>query len=147
VIEATGRSLADWQAEPCEGAVPARWRTFALLPPRDALYTNCDRRFRLMMDHGAVDEVRALLAMNLDPQLPAMKALGVPEIAAYLAGAIDRETAIQRASQATRNYAKRQITWFRHQLEKPEVVSAQFSESLNPKIFSIIRQFLLTDTA
>ncbi|MGE5477211.1 MAG: tRNA (adenosine(37)-N6)-dimethylallyltransferase MiaA, partial [Bacteroidales bacterium] len=107
VIAATGRSLAEWQAEPCEGAVPARYLTFALLPPRDALYANCDRRFRLMMEHGAVDEVRTLLALNLDPQLPAMKALGVPEISAFVRGEIDRETAIARASTATRNYAKR----------------------------------------
>lgn len=145
VLAATGRSLAQWQAAPMEGAVPARWLTFALLPPRDALYANCDRRFRLMMEHGALDEVRDLLALNLDPALPAMKALGVPELAELLTGAIDRDTAIARASQATRNYAKRQMTWFRNQLDKPEVVSAQFSERLTPEIFAIIRQFLLTE--
>lgn len=144
VLEATGRSLADWQAAPMEGAVPARYHTFALLPPRDALYASCDRRFGLMMVHGAAEEVRALMAMKLDPALPAMKALGVPELAAWLKGEIDRDTAILRACQATRNYAKRQMTWFRNQLEKPEVVSAQFSESHSPRIFTIIRQFLLT---
>ncbi|HLO75100.1 MAG TPA: tRNA (adenosine(37)-N6)-dimethylallyltransferase MiaA [Magnetospirillum sp.] len=145
VLAATGRSLAEWQAAPMEGAVPARWRTFALLPAREALYANCDRRFRLMMDLGAADEVRALLDMGLDPALPAMKALGVPELAEWLRGTIDRDTAIARATQATRNYAKRQMTWFRNQLENPEVVSTQFSESLSPEIFSIIRQFLLTE--
>lgn len=144
VLDATGKSLAEWQAVPPEGAVPARYLTYALLPPRDALYANCDRRFRLMMDQGALDEVAALLALNLDPALPAMKALGVPELAAHLRGAIGREEAILRASQATRNYAKRQMTWFRHQLGNPQVVSAQFSKSLTPEMFSFIRQFLLT---
>jgi len=144
VLAATGRSLAEWQALPMEGGVAARWKTFALLPPRDALYANCDRRFAMMMEHGAPDEVRALLALNLDPALPAMKALGVPELAGWLGGAWDRGTAVARACQSTRNYAKRQMTWFRNQLDAPEVVSAQFSESLAPGIFKIIRQFLLT---
>lgn len=145
VLEATGRSLAEWQALPMEGGVPARYLTFALLPPRDALYANCDRRFGLMMEQGAADEVRTLLEMDLDPALPAMKALGVPELAAWIRGGIDRDTAIVRACQATRNYAKRQMTWFRNQLDKPEAVHAQFSESLTPRIFTIIRQFLLTE--
>jgi len=145
VLDATGKSLAEWQALPPEGAVPARWLTYALLPPRDALYANCDRRFRLMMEQGALDEVEALLKLDLDPALPAMKALGVPELAAHLRGEIDREDAIARASQATRHYAKRQMTWFRNQLANPQVVSAQFSESLTPEMFSFIRQFLLTE--
>jgi len=83
--------------------------------------------------------------MKLDAALPAMKALGVPEIAAYLAGDIDREEAIARASTASRNYAKRQLTWFKHQLVTPEVLSAQFSESLTQIIFPFIRRFLLTE--
>lgn len=144
VLAATGRSLAEWQALPMEGGVAARWQTFALLPGRDALYANCDRRFALMMEMGAADEVRAMLDMNLDPALPAMKALGVPELAQWLRGGIDRDTAIARACQATRNYAKRQMTWFRNQLDAPKVVAAQFSESLSREIFAIIRQFLLT---
>lgn len=144
VLAATGRSLAEWQATPPEGAVPARWLTYALLPPRDALYANCDRRFRLMMDQGALDEVAALLTLDLDPAAPAMKALGVPELAAHLRGDIGRDEAVTRATQATRNYAKRQVTWFRHQLGNPEVLSAQFSQSMAQKIFPFIRQFLLT---
>ena len=144
VLAATGRSLAEWQALPMEGGVAARWQTFAQLPGRDPLYANCDRRFALMMEMGAADEVRAMLDMNLDPALPAMKALGVPELAQWLRGGIDRDTAIARACQATRNYAKRQMTWFRNQLDAPKVVAAQFSESLSREIFAIIRQFLLT---
>lgn len=144
VLEATGRSLAQWQAEPMEGAVAAEWRTLALLPPRDWLYENCARRFALMVEQGALDEVRALMDLNLDPALPAMKALGVPELAGHLRGETDIDEAIAAATQATRNYAKRQMTWFRHQLDAPTAAYEQFSESLCAKMFMIIRQFLLT---
>ncbi|MDD5586152.1 MAG: tRNA (adenosine(37)-N6)-dimethylallyltransferase MiaA [Alphaproteobacteria bacterium] len=86
-----------------------------LLPPREELYAACDRRFLDMMERGAIEEVRDLLARNLDPDLPAMKILGVREITAFLRGEVSREEAIARAQQATRNYAKRQMTWFRNQ--------------------------------
>lgn len=144
VLEATGRPLAEWQAEPPVGAMPARWLTFALLPPRDALYARCDARFRLMVEQGALDEVRALMALGLDPALPAMKALGVPELMAHLRGETGLDEAVAAAQQATRNYAKRQVTWFRHQLISPHALREQFSESLPSQIFPIIRQFLLT---
>jgi tRNA dimethylallyltransferase len=144
VIEATGRSLAEWQAEPMEGAVSARWFSLALLPPRDALYAAIDGRFRGMVAAGALDEVAALMALNLDPALPAMKALGVPELMAHLRGELALEAAMAAAAQASRNYAKRQMTWFRHQLDASMTASEQLSESLPDKIFPIIRQFLLT---
>lgn len=145
VLEATGKSLAEWQALPMEGAVRARWLTLALAPPRPALNARCDARFAMMVEAGALDEVRALLALDLDPAVPAMKALGVPDLAASLRGEIGLDDAIARACQATRNYAKRQLTWFRHQLDNPTVLPEQFSESLPPRIFPFIRQFLLTD--
>jgi tRNA dimethylallyltransferase len=93
--------------------------------------------------------VRALLARHLDPALPAMKAVGVPELAQLIAGRLSREAAIAAAQQATRRYAKRQYTWFRHQLRDGAglgklVIAEQFSESLLPGILSFIRQFLLT---
>lgn len=144
VIEATGRSLADWQADPLEGAVKADWLSFALLPPRDWLYGNCANRFRRMVETGALDEVRALMALELDPALPAMKALGVPELAAHLRGKLDLGAAIEAANQATRNYAKRQVTWFRHQLDASTPIFEKFSESLTAEMFSKVRQFLLT---
>jgi tRNA dimethylallyltransferase len=84
-------------------------------PERQALYANCDRRVDLMMDQGALDEVQMLAARGLDANLPAMKAVGVRELAAYLAGDLDRTTAVDALKQATRNYAKRQLTWFRNQ--------------------------------
>jgi tRNA dimethylallyltransferase len=73
-----------------------------------------------------------------------MKAVGVPELAAWLDGRIGRDEAIARASRATRHYAKRQYTWFRHQMAGATMVGAQFSESLTPRIFPIVREFLLT---
>lgn len=144
VLEASGRSLAEWQALPMEGAVPARWMTLFLDPPRNILYGNCDRRFEQMMEQGALDEVAALLDMKLDPALPAMKALGVPELAALLAQKLSREQATEQAQRATRNYAKRQLTWFRNQLEKPETISTQLSERIFDEIFAKVRHFLLT---
>src|SRR5690606_37467330 len=86
-----------------------------LLPPRDWLIARCDLRFGQMVDTGAVQEVEALLARNLSPDLPVMRAIGVPEIAAWLAGAIDRDTMMERGRIATRQYAKRQYTWFSRQ--------------------------------
>jgi tRNA dimethylallyltransferase len=86
-----------------------------LLPPREALYGRCDARFERMLDEGAAEEVEALLARNLPPALPVMRAIGVPEVAGWLRGEWPREEALARGRQATRNYAKRQYTWFRRQ--------------------------------
>ncbi|MGF1640268.1 MAG: tRNA (adenosine(37)-N6)-dimethylallyltransferase, partial [Rhodospirillales bacterium] len=145
VALATGRTLADWQrGAPAMSAVDARFATIVLLPPRDALYAAVDARFDRMMAAGAPDEVRALLALGLDPALPAMKAVGVKELAAYLGGDIGLAESCAAAKQATRNFAKRQRTWLRHQLGPAEPVFEQYSERMKENIFSFIRQFLLT---
>jgi len=144
VVEATGRPLSAWQSD---GNAPIGDFAFAALlldPPRRPLYASCLERFDQMMAAGALDEVRWLLRKGLDPDLPAMKALGVPELAAHLRGEIDLETAVAQAKQATRNYVKRQSTWFRHQYAPDLTLSAQYSESLKSEIFSFIREFLLT---
>jgi tRNA dimethylallyltransferase len=143
VVMATGRPLGAWQAE--QGTAPRRRHVaFVLLPPRAALYGACDARFAAMMTAGALAEAATLVARHLDPGLPALKALGVPELARHLAGEIPLAEAVLLAQQATRRYAKRQLTWFRHQLPDATFIEAKFSESLLPKIFSNIRQFLLT---
>lgn len=147
VLDHTGRSLAEWQAIPPEGPPQGlRFLIILLMPPRDWLYARCDRRLAAMVQDGALEEVRRLGAMRLDPDLPAAKALGVPELSAYLAGNLDLGEAVSLAQQATRRYAKRQSTWFRHQIIADREVNAQFSESLLPEIFSFIRHFLLTLT-
>jgi tRNA dimethylallyltransferase len=144
VLEATGRSLAEWQARAPEGGASARRFAIAAMPPRAQLYAACDARFAAMVDRGALDEVRALLALGLDPNLPAMKILGVPELAAHLAGTLSLPQAIAQAQAATRHYAKRQFTWFRHQYLAGLVLTEQFSESMADIIFAKIRASLLT---
>ncbi len=146
VLAATGRSLADWQDEPPVAPLAAQFLTFVLLPPRELLYAQCDRRFAAMIGQGALAEVHSLLSRSLDPALPVLRALGVAELAAHLQGALSLEAAVTAAQQATRRYAKRQMTWFRHQLHADHPVDTQLSESLEDRILSIIRQFLLTET-
>ena len=116
VVRSTGRPLGEWQAELSGGIGQAvSLHTAVLLPPRDWLYERCDRRFAQMLERGALDEVKRLLARELDPDLPVMRAIGVPELATLQAGELSNDTAIERGAQATRNYAKRQFTWFRNQ--------------------------------
>ena len=139
VYLATGKSLSHWhRAAPATEPLPADVQMVLLAPPREDLYVRCNDRFDRMMAQGALDEVAALVALGLDPTLPAMKALGVPELAAHLIGAMTRTAAVEQAKQATRNFAKRQMTWFRNQIEKPDVILAQYSERNNEKIFSEI---------
>lgn len=116
VVRSTGRPLAHWQGERV-GGIGGRVELFplVLLPERAWLYARCDARFARMLDSGAAEEVEALLARGLDPALPVMRAIGVPEIAGWLRGEWSREDTIARGQQATRNYAKRQYTWFRRQ--------------------------------
>lgn len=116
VKRSTGVTLADWQLAKAGGiAEEITLHPLRLLPDRTWLYERCDRRFEEMLHTGAIEEVAALLARGLDPDLPVMRAIGVPEIAAVLAGEIDEATMIAAGQQATRNYAKRQFTWFRRQ--------------------------------
>lgn len=145
VLRATGRSLADWQADPRQGGLDADSATLLLLPEREALYRNCDRRLEVMLEQGALAEVEGLMKLGLDPSLPAMKALGVAEFSAHLRGETDLPSALALAQQSTRRYAKRQVTWFRHQLIPQMTIEEQLSASLMEKIFSFIRSSLLTD--
>jgi tRNA dimethylallyltransferase len=116
VVTSTGRPLADWQHRR-EGGIAGEvaLHPLILLPPRDWLYARCDARFAAMIELGAVDEVRALLARNLDPDLPLMRGIGVREIASYLVGDLSLDAAITAGQQSTRRYAKRQYTWLAHQ--------------------------------
>lgn len=116
VVRSTGRPLADWQAERTGGIGEAvSLHPAILLPDRARLYARCDARFAAMIECGAEDEVAALLARGLDPALPVMRAIGVREIAAMLSGELSRDQARAAGQQATRQYAKRQYTWLRHQ--------------------------------
>jgi len=116
VILSSGRTLGEWQRQK-EGGIADEvdLRPLILLPPRKWLYARCDERFGRMVQHGAVSEVEALLARKLNPNLPVMRAIGVPELSRYLLGEITLDEAIAAGRQATRRYAKRQYTWFAHQ--------------------------------
>lgn len=114
VLSVTGRSLASFQDAPQPPLLAGYdLDRLVLNPDRELLRERIARRFAMMFAEGAVDEVRALLLRGLDPALPALKAIGVPEIAALLRGEIAEAEAIERAVIATRQYAKRQRTWFR----------------------------------
>ncbi|HYJ84140.1 MAG TPA: tRNA (adenosine(37)-N6)-dimethylallyltransferase MiaA [Allosphingosinicella sp.] len=116
VVRSTGRPLADWQKERFGGiGGEVELVPMLLLPPREWLYQRCDRRFEEMMSDEGVEEVRSLLERGLNPMLPALRAIGVREIAAFLRGELGRAEALAAGRTATRQYAKRQYTWFSRQ--------------------------------
>jgi len=116
VVRSTGKALAAWQAERVGGIGDlVDLHPLILLPDRADLYARCDARFARMLEQGAIPEVENLLSRSLDPALPVMRAIGVREIAAYLRGEFNLAEAQEKGAQATRNYAKRQFTWLRHQ--------------------------------
>ena len=138
VVVATGTTLSAHQA-----ADPPRaeaWPTLLFLPPRAAQVTAIDARAARMVEAGALDEVRGLLAQGLSDELPAMRALGVRELAAHIRGETDLPSAINELQVATRQFAKRQATWFRRQVRADKLLSAQFSESLIPEIRTFIKE-------
>jgi len=129
VVRSTGRPLADWQEERAGGiGDQVDLRPLILLGPRDWLYARCDARFEAMMADEGLAEVAALLTRGLSPALPVMRAIGVREIAAFLRREATREEALAAGRQATRNYAKRQYTWFRHQ---PPAGWPRFTDALD----------------
>ncbi|MFM2148810.1 MAG: hypothetical protein RLZZ187_1116 [Pseudomonadota bacterium] len=140
VVTGTGQGLGAWQAKGGTGPAPWRFAAIRLDPPREALRAAIAARWQAMLAEGAVEEVRALGALGLDPALPAMRAHGVPELLAHLAGRMTLEAASARAVLVTGQYTKRQATWFRHHalaMSGNEQVllsrwgeSAQFLESL-----------------
>ena len=115
VARATGRALSAWQAETKAVIAPETWRAMVLEPPREALYARIDARLTAMVEAGALAEAAALMQRGLDPRLPAMKAVALRELAACAAGEARLEDAIAAAQQASRRYAKRQLTWLRNQ--------------------------------
>lgn len=118
VLEATGRSISTFQAAAGPAVIdPERAEKIVVLPDRAVLAGRINRRFAAMLRSGAVEEVKALLALGLSPAMPVMKAIGVPQIAAMLAGEMSEAEVIERGAAATRQYAKRQMTWFRNQLD------------------------------
>ncbi|WP_246703224.1 MULTISPECIES: tRNA (adenosine(37)-N6)-dimethylallyltransferase MiaA [unclassified Rhizobium] len=119
VVEATGRSIAAFQGKAGQTVVdPDRARKIVVLPERALLHQRINSRFEKMLAMGAEEEVRALLALDSPPEMPVMKAIGVSQIAAMLKGEMTREEVIETGAAATRQYAKRQMTWFRNQMDE-----------------------------
>jgi len=126
VVEATGRSITDWHRDGLPPLLPqGEFVALFLAPEREQLYARIDARFDAMLKAGALDEVAALAARHLDPLLPAMKAHGVPALIRYLNGEITLQEAAEIGRADTRHYAKRQFTWFRHQLPDFEWVQPE----------------------
>ena len=149
VVQATGRPLPAWQREPAgEDELPCGFQTLTILPDRAFLYHCCDARFATMIEDGALDEVRALMELGYASRLPVMKSLGVAELSAYLRGEVSLVEATKVAQMKTRRYAKRQLTWLRHQMPSNDrnafVISVKHSESIDAKLFNKIRQKVLT---
>jgi tRNA dimethylallyltransferase len=139
VVTATGRPIGAWQRDAAPGEALSH-RAFVLLPPREVLNAAIDARFIAMAGNGALDEVAALLERRLDPALPVMKAVGVPELAAHIRGETTLDAAIEAAQTASRRYAKRQMTWFRHQMPGAQLWHEQFSNKIGAEICQIVRE-------
>jgi tRNA dimethylallyltransferase len=138
VFAATGRPLSQWQklqGQPLAGSAVR----VVVEPDREGLYAAIEARLDAMVAGGGLEEVRRLLARRLDPGLPAMKALGVPQFRAVLEGEKSLEEAVEAAKTATRRYAKRQMTWFRNQMMSWERLISQDSERIKQEIFILIR--------
>jgi len=145
VFEATGRPLSEWQAIPAEGPPPGlRFASIVVQPPRATLYAACNDRLEAMISEGALEEIAPLYGAGINPGLPAMKALGLPDFMRHLAGEIPLETAVAAAQQATRRYAKRQTTWFQNQIIADYRIFVKYSQKSELEIFAFIRQNLLT---
>ncbi len=146
VVHSTGKSLTEWQKERVGGIGDQCLVTgMILLPPRDWLRARCDTRFDMMLENGGIAEVEALLARRLDANLPVMRAIGVAEIACFLADPSQRGAEIEKAKAATRQYAKRQYTWFRNQSPAEwQRVEAHLNDELINELATICRNTTLT---
>lgn len=146
VVRSTGRTIGDWQQQR-EGGIGDQIdiAPLILLPPRDWLRDRCDLRLDRMFSEGGIEEVARLRERQLSPDLPVMRAIGVPQVMAYLNGQISRDEALTQAKAATRQYAKRQYTWFRHQ---PPPDWLRDKRPLNAKTIAelaiILQEYLLT---
>lgn len=144
VVQTTGRPISAWQKDPHQGAFEGIATTVKLLPDRDILYQRINDRFDMMLEAGALDEVKTLVERNLDLGLPVMKALGVRHMSAYLNGDVGKADAIRQAKQDSRHYAKRQMTWLRNNFNAKFELNKKYSESFFEEIFANLRNNRLT---
>ena len=145
VVEQTGQPLHHWHSRHSDVHAPA-WRRGQILlsPQREIIYAACDARFDKMIAAGALEEARRVAGLGLAPDTPLMKAVGLAPLIAHAEGRLDAVEATRRAKRDTRRYARRQMTWFRHQMVPDLLLVEQFSKSMCSKIFSFISYFRLT---
>ena len=149
VLQSTGISLAQWQEKPTPPLFSGQVLHVALMPEREELYARCDERFEAMLVAGVLREVAAFEEMaqakKLDPDLPLFRAVGLAPLRGLLYGALEPDEALLQAQTATRQYAKRQLTWIRNQMIAWEKADTQDSERLFQEIFSLVIKSGLTD--
>ncbi len=146
VLEATGRPLAEWQGNKQPPLLPlAQTYPVALTLERAELYRRCDARFEAMLEGGALEEAGAMAALGLDPGLPAMRAVGLPPLISHVRGEISLEAAAAAAKTATRNYAKRQVTWIRGNFCSWNNTSTQQTERTKGDIFRLMQKRLTAE--
>ncbi len=134
----TGKPLSFWQSQPLTGAISGNFLSIANLPPRQFVYESIYHRVSKMVEEGVVDEVRLLLDRNLDKTLPVMKALGVRQVESFLKNQLEAKSLISSISQETRNYAKRQFTWFNNNFISEIIIKEKYSKRIVSEIFSKI---------
>ena len=138
VLRQTGQPLSHWQAQPAAGMLEGDFVRLVQMPPRAEIYQTINQRFEAMLAAGALAEVEQLVARQLDPSLPVMKALGVSQLAASLAGKLPLEEAVILAQRDTRHYAKRQMTWIRNNFQTNILHDQKYNNKNFTKIFSKI---------
>ena len=140
VIDATGVSLLDWHKRDTSPPVLSDDNILRIViaPERAVIYRRCDERLQWMVENGGLEEVEALRALKLNPDLPAMKALGVPQLGEFLEGKVALEDALIRAKTDTRRYAKRQLTWIKRNMIAWKHINEQQSEKINAKLLSFM---------
>ena len=146
VLEHTGKGLAYWKSIRIPSAPPEfKFFTIILMPCREDLYEDINKRFDLMVELGAIEEVRALIKDYPNKELPVFKAVGVSPIVKFLEGNIDKKRMLELGKRDSRRYAKRQMTWFRNQIIPDFTLKKKYMETLGLNIFPKISKFLLTD--
>lgn len=146
VFAATGQTLSDWQrAQTSEPGYLARYGIVVLMPPRAEIYDAINARFDRMMEAGAMAEAEAFAELGIPDDMPSARAVGVAELLRVIRGEMELETAVIKAKTASRHLAKRQITWFKRQIRADITSDEKYMERDNDKIFSFIRQFVLTE--
>ena len=151
VVEATGVALPEWQRRAAQTGFADPVAKVLVMPPRERVYAQCDARIRRMVEEGVFEEVKAFEGLQPSDDLPATRAVGMREFRTWVRGAATEEEAVAAATQATRQYAKRQFTWFRNQTadwasfgSDIAAENGQYLERVFEEIFPFIRDFLLT---